>query len=87
MDALPSIRQQKHISGTENYTDMGLDEVSTADHAHWITPAKDGSRGAATILMSEAAICIQHGIPLPEPQHPGSSAPAVLFTETYLDPD
>jgi hypothetical protein len=67
MDALPPTRQQKHISGTEKYTNMGLDEVSTAIHAHCITLAKDGSREAAAILMSDAAICIQHGIPLPEP--------------------
>ena len=60
MDALPSrkgwlfpsTRQQKHISGMKKYTNMGLDEVSTADHAHWITLAKDGSRGAATILRT-----------------------------------
>jgi hypothetical protein len=62
MDALPSrkgwlfpsTRQQKHISGIKKYTNMGLDEVSAANHVHWITLAKDGSRGAATILMSEA---------------------------------
>ena len=51
MDALPSrkgwlfpsTRQQKHISGMKKYTHMRLDEVSTAEHAHWITLAKDGS--------------------------------------------
>jgi hypothetical protein len=52
MNALPSIRQQKHISGTKKYTDMGLDEVSTADHAHWITLDKNRSRGAAFILRT-----------------------------------
>lgn len=46
---------------------MRLDEVTLADHAHWIAMAEDGSRYAAKILMSEAAICIQHGIALPEP--------------------
>jgi hypothetical protein len=46
---------------------MGLDEVSTADHAHWIALAEDGSREAATLLMIDASICIRHGVPLPEP--------------------
>lgn len=48
------------------YTSMGLDELNLADHAHWIAMAEDGSRYAAKSLMIDAAICIQHGIALPE---------------------
>jgi len=45
---------------------MTLDEVSINDHAHWIKLAESGSVQAAQILMSDAAICIQHGVPLPD---------------------
>ena len=50
-----------------NYTDMKLDEVIVSDHAHYIKLAEDGCVNAAKSLMADAAICIQYGIPLPEP--------------------
>jgi hypothetical protein len=49
------------------YTTMTPDEVIITDHPHLIELATDGCVQAATVLMSDAAICIQHGIPLPEP--------------------
>ena len=47
--------------------EMGLEEVTPEDHAHWITLAEKGCIEAAALLMSDASIYIQHSIPLPEP--------------------
>ena len=49
------------------YSRIGLDEVEYEQHAHWIALAEDGCISAAKALMGDAATCLQHGLPLPEP--------------------
>ena len=51
----------------DKFTDMTLDEVIVSDHEHFIKLAEDGCINAAKSLMADAAICIQHGVALPEP--------------------
>ncbi len=63
--------------------EMGLEEVSLADHAHLIHLAEDGCIEAAIYLMSEASIYIQHSTPLPEPL--GSYIGEALYTATGID--
>lgn len=50
----------------DKYTNANPLTVRPSSHAKWIEGARDGNVIAAQALMSDAATCLQHGMPLPE---------------------